>query len=335
MHDLHDNAFEQQLRDALAFIEQHEIAASTRDGYERAFASFSRRCDELGRCPLPTDETTLLLWLVDQLKPVIGDDGDLRLDGISGHTARLAITAINWTHLREGLQPPAPSPAVRDVIRAACRLQLAKRARPLTIEHLRLIAATPAAARHRTWQRDFDLTLAGFGGGFRSSDLRRIGHSDVTFELSQARILIPRSKTDQSGAGATVVIAAAPGSDLCPVDALRRLLALSSAGAPLLPAPRNPGSPMRQPGINAAVKRVASVVPPSPDGKVFTSHSMRRGFCSVARTQGATAVSIMSKTRMTNWTNLAAYIDAEQPKVSISALMQLILLGEEQRRDET
>lgn len=75
--------------------------------------------------------------------------------------------------------------------------------------------------------RDKALLLLGFAGAFRRSELVSIQCQHLTAHDGGIEVLLPRSKTDQSGAGRTVFIPHANG-DRCPVLALHEWLTISN-----------------------------------------------------------------------------------------------------------
>ena len=79
-------------------------------------------------------------------------------------------------------------------------------------------------------QRDKAMLLIGYAGAFRRSELVGVTVADLTFYEDRVSILLPRSKTDQEGAGKTKTIAVI-GGDLCPVTALRTWIATAGIEA--------------------------------------------------------------------------------------------------------
>ena len=69
--------------------------------------------------------------------------------------------------------------------------------------------------------RDKALILIGFAGGFRRSELVNIEYEDVEFVREGVKILVKRSKTDQSGEGMTKAIPSFHTTQYCPVLHLR------------------------------------------------------------------------------------------------------------------
>ena len=66
--------------------------------------------------------------------------------------------------------------------------------------------------------------MIGFAGGFRRSELVSILKEDVEFVPEGVKILIARSKTDQSGEGIIKAIPYFENQEFCPVIALKNYL---------------------------------------------------------------------------------------------------------------
>ena len=66
--------------------------------------------------------------------------------------------------------------------------------------------------------RDKALILIGFAGGFRRSELVSILNEDIEFVPEGLKILIRRSKTDQSGEGVIKAIPYFDNKEFCPPD---------------------------------------------------------------------------------------------------------------------
>ena len=83
-----------------------------------------------------------------------------------------------------------------------------------------------------------------------------------------------------------------------------------------------------RPGLSDAVKAVTAHLPPDPRGLVFTGHSMRRGFCTSARAQGAPITAIARAARMATWANVLRYIDRPSGTTAAAVLEFVELMDE-------
>ena len=63
--------------------------------------------------------------------------------------------------------------------------------------------------------------MIGFAGGFRRSELVNLENEDIEFVDEGVKILIKRSKTDQSGEGVIKAIPYFDNQEFCPVIALK------------------------------------------------------------------------------------------------------------------
>ena len=95
-----------------------------------------------------------------------------------------------------------------------------KTTKPILINDLKLIIKSIDEDKIR----DKALILIGFSGGFRRSELVNIDYDDVEFVTEGVKILIKRSKTDQSGEGSIKAIPYFENQEFCPVIALKNYL---------------------------------------------------------------------------------------------------------------
>lgn len=161
--------------------------------------------------------------------------------------------------------------------------------------------------------RNRTLLLVGFFGAFRRSELVNIKWSDITFVPEGMEVLVPRSKTDQSGEGQVCAIPASDNSMLCPVAALMRWQERSgnnidyvfrqiTAGGRVLNEAIKPHQ------VNVVIKSVA-IACCLPGAESYSSHSMRRGFATEASRKGAPFGSIMRHGRWRHEGTVLGYID--------------------------
>ena len=95
-----------------------------------------------------------------------------------------------------------------------------KAKKPILINDLKLIIK----AIDKEKIRDKALILIGFAGGFRRSELVNIDYEDIEFVNEGVKILIKRSKTDQSGEGIIKAIPYFDNQEFCPVLALKNYI---------------------------------------------------------------------------------------------------------------
>jgi integrase len=145
----------------------------------------------------------------------------------------------------------------------------------------------------------------------RRSELAALRVEDITFTDYGARILIPRSKTDQQGEGQHVQLERAADERLCPITALRRWLAASGieSGAVFRSIDLFSGcineKALSGRHIARIVKEAASRVGES--AHLFSGHSLRSGFVTSALAAGAGELDVMEQTRHTSAKMLKVY----------------------------
>ena len=150
--------------------------------------------------------------------------------------------------------------------------------------------------------RDRALLSVGFTGAFRRAELVAIDIEHLTFEPEGVVIFVPRSKTDQEGAGRHVGIPYAPKDAAeCPVRALEAWLQVMRTdgivGGPCFRAVRGQTISKRalaNAGVAAAVKKYAALTGKDPD--LFGGHSLRSGFATQSVMDDVPEAEIMRQT---------------------------------------
>jgi integrase len=254
---------------------QRYIAAATSDNTRSTYRSAIRQFEKWGG-RLPADQAAIIRYLTD------------RAGELNPRTLDVHITAISQWHHYQGLHDPTHDPMVRKTLEGIRRVHGTpkRKAKALRLEHintmLEYVRAQPETLKKR---RDIALLLCGFFGAFRRSELVSIQVEDFIWEPEGLIIRLPRSKTDQEGAG---LLRALPfgTNGVCPATALNAWLSAAniSEGAVFRPVNRwdhvqekslNPGA------INELLKTLAAAC-----GFDFvdniSSHSFRRGFSTSA-----------------------------------------------------
>jgi integrase len=221
-----------------ARADAHEQAARsprTRALYAGDWAHFSRWCELAGRPACPANAETLRWYLTD-LEAARTETG-----AVAYQPATLArrLAAIAAAHRDAGHASPTRDPRVRAVLSGISRTRrhAPRRMRPLLLEDLRSLLS---AMDYSSWPagvaatRDAFVLLSGFAGALRRSELAALTVGDLTWHRGDGLYArIRASKTDQDGAGATVVLPFGAHPGTCPPCAyLRwaRLLAASGHG---------------------------------------------------------------------------------------------------------
>jgi site-specific recombinase XerD len=160
-----------------------------------------------------------------------------------------------------------------------------KAKKPILINDLKLIIK----AIHEEKIRDRALILIGFSGGFRRSELVNIDYDDIEFVPEGVKILIKRSKTDQSGEGSVKAIPYFDNQEFCPVVALKNYVNKKFSNT-------NGGKifNISDKSVALIIKRYAEKA--GLDSSKYSGHSLRSGFATTAAEFGAEERNIMAMT---------------------------------------
>ena len=231
---------------------------------------------------------------------------------LKANTIERHLTAISQAHQLAGLANPAADKLVRTVMAGIRRVKgTAQRGKePLSPELLRQMFAN--APEDLRGLRDRALLLAGFAGAFRRSELVQLRYEDVRFTDEGLVVTIPKSKTDQEGAGQTIGIPFGCHPESCPVRALRAWLERSNitCGYLFTAIGRWGGEVTAKPicdhQLAKIIKRLA--VRAGLDPAAFSGHSLRSGLATSAAEGGATERAIMEQTRHRSLKQVRKYI---------------------------
>ena len=196
----------QRVADAL----EDAQAENTRRNYASQFGKFRLWCEREGQSPLPAQAEVLAAYAAE-----LADDGKRMA------TVRLVVSSIVDAHRRVGLESPQTA-GVTETLRGLSR-QLGvsqKQVRPLDADALAAIRATALNPRRsrggslefedtalRRGRLDIALVSVMSDAGLRISEAADLRWRDVLdAEDGAGLVYIERSKTDQAGEGAYVVI---------------------------------------------------------------------------------------------------------------------------------
>jgi integrase len=213
---------------------------------------------------------------------------------------------------------------------------------PLTPEVLARLS-TLDLGPHLKGERNRALLLVGFAGAFRRSELVGINVCDVHEAADGMTIHIPKSKTDQLGAGYTkalkCVCALVP-PERCPVEALKRWIRVAYLSGfpfeergPVFRRVADDGARvgakrMHPEAVAQLVKRVVAQL--GLDPALYAGHSLRAGFVTSASLQGATLDEIMHQTAHKSVTQVRSYMRRATPfQGNVS---DIAMLTEEERK---
>ena len=285
-----------KIRETFLQLKRATRAKGTLTVYASDWKAFCEWCKLTNRSSLPATAETLALYVAACLDP----ERDLRITTVEQHAA-----AVRYYHLQAGMQPPDRTDA-RAVI-AGARRQRNEHPReraPLTAKQIRRICDKlylQAQKGSLIAARDRSLLTLGFCTALRRCNLRALDLADITF-LGSRRMLVQvrRSKTDQEGKGKTLRIFPGEHESTCPYRALKDWLAIRGMDpGPLFTATykhrwgQEVTTLQRLNGerIGQVVKRALRMIGESDDS--YGAHSLRAGFCTTARQEGADALAIM------------------------------------------
>jgi len=131
------------------------------------------------------------------------------------------------------------------------------------------------------------LILIGFSGGFRRSELVSLLIEDIDFVPEGVKILIRRSKTDQTGEGFVKGIPYFENQEYCPVLSLKKYLKEVNLDS---------GKVFKICDKSVAIKIKKYAMLAGLDHKKYAGHSLRSGFATSAAEVGAEERNIMAMT---------------------------------------
>jgi site-specific recombinase XerD len=250
-------------------------ANNTLRAYQSDFKDFSAFCTKNGLSSIPTQPKIIALYITHLSKTS------------KFSTLKRRIASISVIHKLKGHYLDTKHPIIMEnlhgIKRSLGSRQKAKK--PILINELKLIIKAIGQEKIR----DKALILIGFSGGFRRSELVNIHYDDIEFVTEGVKILIKRSKTDQSGEGSIKAIPYFDNQEFCPVIALKNYI-------------NNKISNISDGKIfNISDKSVALIIKryaekAGLDSSKYAGHSLRSGFATTAAEFGAEERNIMAMT---------------------------------------
>ena len=185
-------------------------ADNTLRAYQSDFRDFSAFCMKNSFSSMPTQPKIIALYITHLSK----------LSKFS--TLKRRIASISVMHKLKGHYLDTKHPIIMENLHGIKRTigSRQKAKKPILINDLKLIIN----AIDKEKIRDKALILIGFAGGFRRSELVNINYEDVEFVPEGVKILITRSKTDQSGEGIIKAIPYFDNQEFCPVNVLKKYI---------------------------------------------------------------------------------------------------------------
>lgn len=279
-------------------------ARNTLRAYASCFRSFDLWCRAHGLASLPAHPDTLIVFVEAE-------------KGAGRKTATIAtkLAAIRFVHTSANHPSPTQHPAVLEHM-AGVRRQVGTapvKKRAATADLLaRMVEHIPADTLKG--KRDRALLLMGFACAMRRSELVALNAADIEHVDQGARVIIRRSKTDQTGEGREIAVPA--GGRLGVLEALEAWVDASGIadGAlfrPIGKAGRLADTRLTDRSAAKLVKYYAAKAGLDPD--VFAGHSLRAGFITSAAEAGAELSRIMEVSRHVEPKTVQGYIRRANP----------------------
>jgi len=254
---------------------QNSKANNTLRAYQSDFRDFSTFCSRNGFSSIPTQPKIVALYITNLSK------------SSKFSTLKRRIASISVIHKLKGHYLDTKHPIIMENLHGIKRTlgtrQKAKK--PILINDLKLIIEVIDEKK----LRDKALILIGFAGGFRRSELVNINIDDIEFVNEGVKILIKRSKTDQSGEGSIKAIPYFDNRKFCPVIALKNYMDSKFDK-------KNGGRifEISDKSVALIIKKYAKKA--GLDSSKYAGHSLRSGFATTAAEFGAEERNIMAMT---------------------------------------
>lgn len=286
------------------YIADH-IAESTKRAYATDYERFLHFCQHAGLEAMPASAHTVAMHIA-----MLADSG------YTIGSIRRAISGIAKAHEVQGYDSPRKHPAVRYALQGVAR-RIGDRPRQvdaLSPQDILQMLNAIAGEDLRSLRNQAMLTT-GFAGAFRRSELVALNIEDLTATNHGYRVLIRRSKTDQTGKGREVGIPKGEYPKTCPVSALNRWIAVSGiTSGPLFCGISRKGNQIL-PGHRLSPRTVARTVQKAAelaglDGW-FAGHSLRAGLVTTAARAGKPAHVIQDQTGHKSIDMIMRYIRRE------------------------
>jgi site-specific recombinase XerD len=254
-------------------------ANNTLRAYQSDFRDFSTFCVKNGLSSIPTQPKVIAIYITHLSK------------SSKFSTLKRRIASISVIHKLKGHYLDTKHPIIMENLHGIKRTlgSRQKAKKPILINDLKLIIK----AIDKDKIRDKAVILVGFAGGFRRSELVNIYFQDIDFVPEGVKILIRRSKTDQSGEGSIKAIPYFENQEFCPVIALKDYL--NNKFSKLDKRKKEVKIfEISDKSVALIIKRYAEKA--GLDSSKYAGHSLRSGFATTAAEFGAEERNIMAMT---------------------------------------
>ena len=247
--------------------------------YKADFDDFSQFCKKNNFAALPTQPKILALYLTH----------------LSKHskysTLKRRLASISVIHKMKGHYIDTKHPLIIENLLGIKRVKgtIQKSKKPILINDLKLIinAIDKKKGNEQKKLRDRTLILLGFAGGFRRSELVSLEIEDLEFVNEGVKILVKRSKTDQSGMGMIKGIPYFDNKIYCPVISLKKFMGICDFKKGRI-------FNISDKSVALLIKKFANLA--GLDSSKYAGHSLRSGFATSTAQAGAEERNIMAMT---------------------------------------
>ena len=253
-------------------------AHNTLRAYQADFKDFSAFCLKNGLNSLPTEPKIVAIYLT-------------HLSSFSKYsTLKRRLASINVIHKLKGHYIDTKHPIIAENLMGIKRRMGVKQTakKPLLINDLKsLINVIDEEKNEYKKHQNRALILIGFAGGFRRSELVSIEYEDLDFVTEGVKIIVKRSKTDQTGEGMIKAIPYFDNKIYCPVLSLKNWIDFSNIQSGLV-------FKISDKTVALTIKKYALIA--GLDKTKYAGHSLRSGFATSTAEIGADERSIMAMT---------------------------------------
>ena len=253
-------------------------AHNTLRAYQADFKDFTKFCLKNSFNSMPSDPKIIALYLT-------------HLSSFSKFsTLKRRLASIKVIHRLKGHYIDTKHPIIAENLMGIKRKMGVKQTskKPILINDLKLIINVINKDQNEYKKlQNKALILIGFAGGFRRSELVSIEYEDIEFVNEGVKILVQRSKTDQTGFGMIKAIPYFQNKIYCPVTSLRDWISYSKI---------SDGKIFKISDKTVALTIQKYALLAGLDKTKYAGHSLRSGFATSTAETGADERSIMAMT---------------------------------------
>ena len=253
-------------------------ANNTLRAYQADFKDFTKFCLKNSFNSMPSDPKIIALYLT-------------HLSSFSKFsTLKRRLASIKVIHRLKGHYIDTKHPIIAENLMGIKRKMGVKQnsKKPILINDLKLIINVINQDKNEYKKlQNKALILIGFAGGFRRSELVSIEYEDIEFVNEGVKILVQRSKTDQTGFGMMKAIPYFQNKIYCPVTSLKDWISHSKI---------SDGKIFKISDKTVALTIQKYALLAGLDKTKYAGHSLRSGFATSTAETGADERSIMAMT---------------------------------------